>query len=79
MLLTLFASTHAYHANNLPVWSESPTCPFQCLALSSNGAQLSQIGNCGCDCTLGIELAKDGAVYPEVYTYHVHRSTHYIE
>ena len=44
-----------------------PRCPFECLRLNSNGRQLSQIGNCGCTCTTGIEAAKNGIAYPEVY------------
>ena len=56
----LVTSAHAFLGDTLPIWSESPSCPFDCLALASNGAQLSQIGNCGCDCTSGIEPAKDG-------------------
>ena len=50
-------------------WTEEtgPTCPFNCLRLKGGPTQIDQIGNCGCTCTTGIEAAKDGTIYSEVY------------
>lgn len=42
-----------------------PTCPFECLRLQHHGSGASQLGNCGCDCTTGIEPAKNGEMFPE--------------
>jgi hypothetical protein len=43
--------------------------PCRGLQLDQGGTQISQEGNCGNDCTVGILPDKDGIVHPEVYMY----------
>ena len=46
----------------------STCCYFPCRRLKlDDGPQISQVGNCGGDCTFGITPALNGVVYPELY------------